>query len=57
MSVRRGSAVPDDASQIPDNASDSGKCEFNTNLLFSLQAKKVNLAMLIPAWFYVRNAI
>ena len=23
----------------------------------SLLAKKVNLAMLIPAWFYVRNAI
>ena len=24
---------------------------------YSLLAKKVNLAMLIPAWFYVRNAI
>ena len=23
----------------------------------SLLAKKVNLAMLIPAWFYVKNAI
>ena len=24
---------------------------------YSLLAKKVNLAMLIPAWFYVGNAI